>query len=377
MAKHTLNQRELNRATLARQFLLERSSLAPSVALEHLVAMQGQVSNAPYIGLWTRLQDFQRADLAALIERREVVRASSLRCTLHLLRANDYFSIHPLLQPKFSRNLHIFASHTPDFDLASFTAEMRAYIQERPRTAAELRLRMAELYSGMGQPRIVDAVRIYLALVQTLPAGLWGFTGKPKHTEASSWLGPHATVREGGMQDLFRRYLAAFGPATVQDFQAWSGLAGVKQALDVQQLHLLTFRDEHGRELLDLPDAPRPPADTPAPVRFLPDFDNLLFSHADRSRVLAENVRTSLFVDNSTCAAFLVDGFVRGRWKIKNKESGAALSIETLDTLDEPTRQKLESEGRQLIAWVFGGTQPFEIEFRIANVSSVRNPQSA
>ena len=185
MAERTLNQRELNRATLARQLLLERSRLTPRAALEHLVAMQGQVSNAPYIGLWTRLHDFQRADLVALIERREVVRASSLRCTLHLLTADDYLSINPLLQPKFSRNLHIFASRTADFDLASFTAEMRAYIQARPRTAAEVRLRMAELYPEMGQPRVVDAVRIYLALVQTTPAGLWGLwvnrsTRKPR-----------------------------------------------------------------------------------------------------------------------------------------------------------------------------------------------------
>ena len=173
--------------------------------------MQGQVSNAPYIGLWTRLHDFQRADLAALIERREVVRASSLRCTLHLLTADDYLSIHPLLQPKFSRNLHIFASHTADFDLASFTAEMRAYIQERPRTAADVRLRMAELSPEMGQPRIVNAVRIYLALIQTTPAGLWGFTGKPKHTEASSWLGRSAALAEGVLPHLILRYLAAYG----------------------------------------------------------------------------------------------------------------------------------------------------------------------
>ena len=375
MAERTLNQRALNRATLARQLLLERSRLTPRAALEYLVAVQGQVSNAPYIGLWTRLHDFQRADLAALIERREVVRASSLRCTLHLLTADDYLSIHPLLQPKFSRNLHIFASRTADFDLASFTAKIRAYIQERPRTAAELRLRMAELYPEMGQPRIVDAVRIYLALVQTTPAGLWGFTGKPKHTEASTWLDRPAALAEGVLPHLFLRYLAAYGPANVQDFQAWSGLTGTKASVEMVRPKLLTFRDEQGRELFDLPDAPRPPADTPAPVRFLPDFDNLLFAHADRSRVIAENVRTSLFVDNSTCAAFLVDGFVRGRWKLERRGGGRVLLIESLEPLDQPTSGMLEGEGRQLVAWALGSTEPWDIEFKIAGVRTVGNGQ--
>jgi hypothetical protein len=371
MEEHMLSERELNRATLARQHLLERSSLAPRALLEHLVAMQGQVSNAPYIGLWTRLQGFQRSDLSALLEHREVVRASSLRCTLHLMMAEDYLHIHSLLQPKFSRNLHIFASRTPGFDLAWFTTEMRSYIQEQPRTAAELRLRLAELYPGMGKPQIVDAIRIYLALVQTLPAGLWGFTGKPKHTEASSWLGhPVTAAEEGALQDLFLRYLAAFGPASVQDFQAWSGLSGVRPSLEVLRPDLLTFKDEQGRQLFDHHDAPRPPADTPAPVRFLPDFDNLLFAHADRRRVIADDVRRSLFVENSTCAAFLVDGIARGRWKIERDESGALLVIESLEPLDEPVSRAIEAEGQRLLAWAFGDSGPLAIEFR--QVSRVR-----
>jgi hypothetical protein len=376
MAERTLSRRELNRATLARQLLLARSSLAPRAALEHLVAIQGQVSNAPYIGLWTRLQEFHRPELGALIEEKEVLRASSLRCTLHLLRAEDFLRIHPLLQPKFSRNLHIFAGRTPGFDMDWFTSQMRAYLQERPRTAAELRLKMAELYPGMGEPRIVDAVRIYLALIQTLPAGMWGFTGKPKHTEASSWLGrPMVPAEHGALRDLFLRYLAAFGPATTQDFQTWSGLSGVHGSLEVLRPNLLTFSDEQGRELFDLPDAPRPPVDTPAPVRFLPDFDNLLFGHADRRRVIAENVRTALFVDNSTCAAFLVDGFVRGRWKVKRNESSATLVIESLESLEEPARRTLEGEGRQLLDWIFGDTRPFAIEFKVVAPGSATDAQ--
>ncbi|MGZ3638488.1 MAG: winged helix DNA-binding domain-containing protein, partial [Ktedonobacterales bacterium] len=233
MAERVLTLRELNRATLARQLLLERAALAPPDAVERLVAMQGQVSNAPYIGLWTRLQDFQRADLSRLLEQRQVVRASSLRGTLHLMSAEDYLHIHPILQPALSRNLHLFARQTPGFDMERFTALMRSYVQEQPHTAVELRARMEELYPGMGQPRIADSVRMHLALIQPSPSGLWGFTGKPTHTEATAWLGRPLAAPDGGSRRLVLRYLAAFGPASVQDIQTWSGVSRLQQTVDI------------------------------------------------------------------------------------------------------------------------------------------------
>ena len=149
----------------------------------------------------------------------------------------------------------------------------------------------------------------------------------------------------------------------------------MKASVELVRPQLLTFRDEQGGELFDLPDAPRPPADTPAPVRFLPDFDNLLFAHADRSRVIAEDVRTSLFVDNSNCAAFLVDGFVRGRWKLERRGASRVLLIESLEPLDQPTSGMLEGEGRQLMAWAMGSTQPWDIECKTAGVRTVGNGQ--
>jgi hypothetical protein len=181
MAERILTLRELNRATLARQFLLERARVAPLDAMKHLVAMQGQVSNAPYIGLWTRLHAFERDSLTQLLESKQVVRASSLRGILHLLAAEDYLSIHPLLQATLSRNLRLFARQAQGFEMEQFVKEMQASIQEQPRTGVELRAKMEEFSSGMGKQHILDSVRMHLALIQTLPAGRWGFTGRPAH----------------------------------------------------------------------------------------------------------------------------------------------------------------------------------------------------
>lgn len=364
MAERVLTLRELNRATLARQFLLERASLAPLGTIERLVAMQGQVSNAPYIGLWARLQDFQRADLTRLLEQRQVVRASSLRITLHLMSGEDYLHIHPLLQPTLSRTLQLFAQQAPGFDMARFTTLMRSYVQEQPRTAVELRVRMEELYPGMGQPRIADAVRMHLALIQLPPAGTWGFTGKPTHTEATTWLGRPLASSEGAQRRLVLRYLAAFGPASVQDIQTWSGVSRLQQTVDILRPQLLTFRDEQGRELFDLPHAPRPPEDTPAPVRFLPDFDNLLFSHADRRRVIADEHRSSFFVGNSRCTSFLVDGFVRGTWKLERTRSGSILLITPFEPLTVQVRDVVREEAEHFMHWMTDGEEPFEIRFK-------------
>lgn len=364
MAERILTLRELNRATLARQFLLERAALAPLDAVERLVGMQGQVSSAPYIGLWARLRDFQRADLTHLLEQRQIVRASSLRGTLHLLSAEDYLRIHPILQPALSRNLQLFARQTPHFDMERFTTHMRSYVREQPRTAVELRAKMEELYPGMGQQRIADSVRMRLALIQPPPAGTWGFTGKPTHTEATAWLGRPLAASDGGSRCLVLRYLAAFGPASVQDIQTWSGVSRLQQTLDTLRPELLTFRDEQGRTLFDLPHAPRPPADTPTPVRFLPDFDNLLFSHADRRRVIADEHRSSVFVGNSRCTSFLVDGFVRGIWKIERSRSGSILHITPSEPLTDQERDAVRDEAEHLTQWMIDGQEPFDIQLR-------------
>ena len=364
MAERILTLRELNRATLARQFLLERAHVRPLDAIKQLVAMQGQVSNAPYIGLWARLSAFQRADLTTLLTGRQVVRASSLRGTLHIIAADDYLLLHPLLQPALSRRLHLFAERTVTFDMDHFVTQMRDYVQEQPRTGIELRARLEELYPGMGQQQIVDSVRMYLALLQPIPAGVWGFTGRPTHTDAATWFGqPLTSATEGNLRQLVLRYLAAFGPASVQDAQEWSGLTRLKDVFDEARPDLRIFRDDLGRELFDLPGAPRPDANTPAPVRFLPDFDNLLFAHADRRRVISDADRVRFFAGNSRCTAFLVDGVVRGRWKVERRATSAMLVVESFEPLSPAVEDELRAEGERLLRWMTEDAVVYVVQF--------------
>jgi hypothetical protein len=363
MAERILTLRELNRATLARQFLLERTSLRPLDAINHLVALQGQVSNAPYIGLWTRLHSFQREELTALLTRRQVVRASSLRGTLHILTAQDYLLLHPVLQPTLSRHLHLFTRQAEGFDLDLFCNAMRAYIQERPRTGVELRAKMEELCPGMGKQHIADAVRMHLTLIQPPPAGTWGFTGKPAHVEASAWLGRPLADSQAGWHQLIMRYLAAFGPASVKDIQKWSGVARLKHEIEVLRPELLVFRDEQGRELFDLPSAPRPAADVPVPVRFLPEFENLLLSYAERGRIMADVYYNFIFSNNGLISStFLIDGFVRGIWKVKRTPTSAILVIEPFEPLSRQVQNELQEEGERLMRWLSDGAEAFTIQ---------------
>lgn len=364
MVERTLTLRELNRTTLARQFLLERVSQSSLDVIKHLVALQGQVSNAPYVGLWTRLSGFERESLTHQLEERQVVRASSLRGTLHLLAAEDYLQIHPLLRSTLSANLHRFARHAQGFEMDRFVKEMQAYIQEQPRTAVELRTKMEEFFPGMGKMQIADSVRMYLALIQILPAGTWGFTGRPTHVQASAWLGQPFVSSQEGLQNLIRRYLAAFGPASARDIQSWSGLTGLQSTLDVLRPELRIYRDEQGRELFDLLDAPIPSAETPAPVRFLPAFDNLIYGYANRLRVISDAYRPFLSTGNIIVQTFLVDGFVRGMWKIERRGPLATLVIEPYGPLSPSEQNELWEEGERLMRWAADDANTFEVQFR-------------
>jgi hypothetical protein len=325
--------------------------------------LQGQVSNAPYIGLWTRLETFQRAELTSLLEERTVIRASSLRNTLHILAAEDYFFLHPMLRNVLNRQLHLFARNREDFNLDSFTAHMRAYIREQPRTAVELRAEMEACYPGLGKQQLADALRMHLALVQPAPAGTWNFTGKPTHVEATAWLGATRIEKQADPRQLILRYLAAFGPASVKDIQLWSGARGLQHTLDELRPILLTFRDEQGKELFDLPQAPRPAAETPAPVRFLPDFENLLLSYVDRRRIIADKYRPLLFTGNSRLITFLVDGFVGGTWKIERQPASITLIIQPFEPLSQEVQRQLSEEGEQLLHWIEEDAESYEIQF--------------
>jgi len=365
MAERILTLRELNRATLARQMLLERVFLSPLDAIERVVGLQAQLPNPPYIGLWTRLQSFQRGDLTSLIEERQAVRATMMRSTLHLMTAEDYILLRPALQPALTRAMYaFFGARAKDIDVDRIVAAARVYVQEQPRTFVQLRAALAELFPDIDPALLAYAVRTHLPLVQIPPGGIWGFTGSPVHADASAWLGRPLAAPSDGLRSLVLRYLAAFGPATVKDIQTWSGLLRLQDVIRGLKPQLCTFRDEQSNELFDLPDSPRPSANVIAPVRFLPEFDNLLLSHTDRGRVVPDEYRASIFLTvGRVRTTFLVDGFVRGTWKIERTRNLARLIIEPFEPLPDEVRDDLVAEGERLVRFVEDSAETFDIQF--------------
>jgi hypothetical protein len=363
MAERILTLRELNRATLARQLLLERVSLTTLDAIKQIAGLQAQLANSPYIGLWSRLHSFQRDDLTRLLEQRLVVRTSMMRRTLHLTTAEDYMHFRPALQILYSRLLHTYFSkyRVNDCEKEHLEAVMRSYLQEKPRTNVDLRAKLAEIAPDMDE-RLLYIVRMSIPLIQIFPGGVWGVGGSPAYTEASVWLERSFVSSEMGLRSLILSYLTAFGPASVKDIQSWSGLTRLQPALDVLRAELMVFRDEQGRELFDVPGAPLPAASTPMSVRFIPDFDNLLLAHHDRRRIIADAYRPFVFPGNSmVLPTFLVDGFVRGVWKIERTAAGAKLLIQPFEPLESSTGEALQAEGEHLLHWVAEKTTNLEV----------------
>ncbi len=363
MTTRILTLRELNRATLARQLLLERAALPAVDAIERLLGLQAQVPNPPYIGLWTRLVDFQRDELTRAMQERLVVRAALMRSTLHLLSADDHPRVRPLLQPALDRALNaFFGSRARGLDIPALMEIARAFLLENPRTTGELRARLLEAMPDRDGDALVYAVRNNLPLVQVPPAGTWG-SGAAIYAVAEQWLGSQA-AGDSTLGNLFRRYLVAFGPASVMDFQAWSGLVKLKDALAPFLPGLRTFRDEDGKVLYDLPDLPLPPADTPAPARLVPEYDNLLLSHADRRRVIADDDRPKVFLSaGRVLGTVLVDGFVCGTWKLEREKKVTALLISPFAALSAADHDALAAEGEHLLRFVDADAPTLELRF--------------
>ncbi|WP_246179148.1 winged helix DNA-binding domain-containing protein [Actinomadura decatromicini] len=361
----TLDRRALNRALLARQMLLERRAIPVMDAIEHLVGMQSQAPNPPYIGLWSRLDDFDFGEVGELMTSRRALRIVLMRGTLHLVSARDAVSLRPLTQAVLDNHLKSRAADLDGVDLDTITAEARKLLEDDPRTDKELRALLAERFPDHDAALLGWAVRLQLPLVQVPPRGVWGASGVARHTTLDAWLDDDpAARREMSMDELVLRYLAAFGPASVRDVQHWSGLGRLGEVVERLAPRLLAFRDENGRTLYDLPDAPRPDPETPAPVRFVPDFDNLVLSHADRARIITEEHRARIFTVNGIIrATYLVDGFVHGMWKIEKKRGGAVLRITPFAPVPKPARTALEEEGLRLLAAAHPEAKTHAIEF--------------
>lgn len=354
-AKKVLGTRALNRALLERQMLLRRKRRAVEEALEHLVGLQAQAPNPPYVGLWTRLQGFRPELLAGLITDRRAVRIALMRSTIHLVTARDCVGLRPLMQPVLERGLMGDTARELDgLDRAELAELGRKLVEEQPRTGGELGESLVDRWPGRDASRLTYAVRALVPLVQVPPRGVWGESGRAIVTSMEAWLGPSVEA-DLSLEDVILRYLRAFGPATVADIQTWSGLTRLREVTDELGSKLRTFQDEAGNRLLDVPRGPLPDPDTPAPVRFLPEFDNVLLSHADRTRVLTEEHRRFVATRAGMVpGALLVEGFFAGTWKIARKGKAAAtLVVEPYGRrLPRASTDEVVEEGLRLLEFV-------------------------
>jgi hypothetical protein len=351
-AGDVLTTRDLNRALLARQFLLERSRIAPVAAIRHLVALQAQLARPPFVGLWTRLHGFTRPQLTQLLHDRGVVRATFLRGTLHLLTADDFLAFRPALQPMLATAFRaVLKDRVTGLDLDA----LAAFAEPRlPATFEDLRPQLAAAFRAHDERALGYAVRMHLPLVQVPTDDAWAFPASAAFASAAGWLArPFVDPAAPALTALVERYLAAFGPATIKDAQRWSGIADLAPAFAALRPQLVTFRDDKRRELFDLPTAPRPPADTAAPVRFIPDFDNLVLGHDDRRRIIADDHRPLIITKNLLIkATFLVDGMVAGTWSVERARRAVTLRAAPIAALTRPVRAALEAEADALLAFL-------------------------
>ncbi|MGH2464572.1 MAG: winged helix DNA-binding domain-containing protein [Candidatus Limnocylindrales bacterium] len=364
-----LGQRALNRALLARQHLLERTDMSAADMIEGLVGMQSQAPLAPYVGLWTRINRFEPAELAGLMTERAAVRASLMRYTLHLVTARDYLALRPVFAPLLAQRFRgsAFRRNLVDVDLDELARLARALIEERPRTALELGRRLAERWPGRDVLSLSAAAGPLLALVQVPPRGVWGVGGLPTWGLAETWLGAKVGA-DPAPDGLVLRYLRAFGPATIADIGNWSGLTRLGTVVERLRDRLVVFRDERDRELFDLLDAPRPDPDVQAPARFLPEYDNLLLGHKDRTRVMDVDQATPLFPGNGAAlGSVLLDGRFGGGWRIERRGPAAILRIDLVAAPSGQERRELIDEGGRLLAFVAGANGPRDVVIATAH----------
>jgi hypothetical protein len=372
-----LDARALNRALLERQLLLRRSTLSTSGAIERLVGMQAQIPADPYVALWSRLEGFKTEDLATLITDRKAVRMSLFRATIHLVTARDALALRPVLQPALAR---LFQSGSPfgrklaGVDLERVLALGRALVDERPRTSAELRPLLHKRWPKRDPDSLAAAIGYLLPLVQVPPRGVWGASGQPRRTTLETWVG-RPLGKPRAPDALIVRYLAAFGPATVADARTWSGLAGLSEVFERLRPRLRTFRDESGRELFDVPDAPLPDPKTPAPIRFLPVYDNIVLSHADRTRIVRPfEIRRAGYLEGASFGSVLIDGFVGATWTMKRDAKAATMRTVLLGRFSKRDRVAVEEEATRLLAFVAGNAMSREVTVSEAGTRSRTAP---
>jgi hypothetical protein len=340
-----LGPRELGRATLARQLLLERARMPAVAAVEQLCGMQAQEPRPPFIGLWSRLAEFDPDDLRARIRDGALLRGPLFRGTLHLVSSRDWSLLRPPAQPALSAAARVLRERIGTIDAAAVAAAATELLAQAPRTAGELRTLLHAAFPAEDERALGYVARMHVPLVAVATDDAWCFARDPRLAPAPPGGGPPDVAA------LVRRYLAAFGPATVADAQAWSGVPGLAATFESLRGELECFADERGRELFDLPGAPRPDPDAPAPVRLLPEFDNLVLAHADRGRLIDERHRPRLTTRNLRVnATVLHDGRVCATWSLSRRGRTATLEVAPFARLPAPSARAVRAEGEALLA---------------------------
>ncbi len=336
-------------------------------AVSKLAGLQAQLPRPPFLGLWSRLEGFTRASLAGAIAAREVVRVTSMRGTLHLMTTRDYVSIRGALQAMLTKGMEgALRGRMDGLDVPSVVRDARAFFDEEPRTFEELRTRLEALHPAANERALGHAARMHVPLVMVPTETRWSYAPTTDWAVAESYLGvPVATAASPAASEaLVTMYLAAFGPASVRDAQAWSGVANLAPTFEALRTKLVTFHDGKKRELFDLPKAPRPDEETPAPVRFLPEFDNLLLAYADRARVVdAAHAKAISPTSTQVRPTFLVDGDVAGTWRLERARKTATVTLTRFSTLAKKTRTALEGEALTLAHFVEGDDVTCEVAF--------------
>jgi hypothetical protein len=339
--ERVLSQRDLNRALLARQLLLERRRMSIPKALERIGGIQAQYAPAMYVGLWTRLQGLERDALTRALERRAVVQGTMMRATIHLVSKADYWPFTVAIRSARRRWWERVHPNADPKAMRAAAKNLRRFLADGPRRRKEV-----EEFLGR-EPAL--GIGAYVDLVRVPPSGTWEQRRADVYALADAWLGPEDSTAENGLELLVRRYLTAFGPAPRTDIADWAGVPVGEIAPTLARLTLRRLRDENGKELVDLPRAPLPDPDTPSPARFLPVWDATLLVHARRTQILPEDFRPLVFNVKTphSVNTFLIDGQVAGTWRY----DGGKVKTEPFAPLPRTARRDLEDEAKRLAAF--------------------------
>jgi hypothetical protein len=343
-AERTLTTRELNRALLARQFLLERSSLSMVGTIERIGGLQTQYAPSGYIGLWSRMGNFSRESLTAALHQRTVIQGTLLRSTIHMVSARDYWLFQAATRPSRQDWWRRVTRHQiSEHDMEAAVRAIREKLANGPQQADELRRILAE----RGLPSFAfGGVAQWLEMIRVPPSGTWEQRRADLYGLADAWIRPAAHAEPSGLEHIVRRYLGGFGPASVREIADWAGIPHTKLVPVLERMSLRHFRDEKGKDLIDLSRAPLPAADTPAPVRFLPTWDATLLVHARRTQILPERYRPLVFNTRTphSVPTFLVDGAVAGTWRVE----GGRVELKPFEPLPRSLKREVDEEAQKL-----------------------------